>query len=79
MRCKACDKILDDHEATKVDVHGSYTDMCRTCLSHSIAATLDLELSFDDTQEDIGNITESDLLTYQDEYDKIYLSITNDS
>lgn len=33
MRCKACNTILEDHEATrKVKQTGEYLDMCDRCL-----------------------------------------------
>jgi hypothetical protein len=33
MRCKACDRILEDSELTKKDARGDFYDLCRNCLN----------------------------------------------
>ena len=33
MRCKACDKILEDSELLKKDFRGDFYDLCRVCLN----------------------------------------------
>jgi hypothetical protein len=30
-RCLACNKNLNDYEATRKDLHGAYLDMCNKC------------------------------------------------
>lgn len=30
-RCIACNKNLNDYEATRKDLHGQYLDMCNKC------------------------------------------------
>ena len=76
MRCKACDVILDDLETLKKDHRGLYYDLCTECLTVSIAANWELENTV--SIEDAGNISQDDILTLQEDYDKIYLSITKD-
>ena len=53
VRCKACDRILEDNELTKRDANGDYLDMCNTCLY----------ASFDVEVDDIGMITDNFCLT----------------
>lgn len=76
MRCKACDVILDDLESLKKDHRGLHYDLCTECLTVSIAANWELENTV--SIEDAGNITQDQLLQMQEDYDKIYLSITKD-
>ena len=59
MRCRACNVILEDHEAVKKDHNGEYFDMCNPCLSSSFQATLDDNL-------DIPINISVDLLTIND-------------
>ena len=59
MRCRACNVILEDHEAVKKDHNGEYFDMCSPCLSSSFQATLDDNL-------DIPINISVDLLTIDD-------------
>lgn len=33
MKCRACDCILTDYEATRKYVDGSFIDLCNTCFS----------------------------------------------
>lgn len=36
MRCKACDKLMNDYELSRVDpLTGQYHDMCTNCLKAS--------------------------------------------
>lgn len=49
MRCKACNKKLDDTELTKKDPNGDYIDLCYICLS----ASFDIEI-----EGDIGLISQ---------------------
>jgi len=53
VRCKACDRILEDNELTKRDANGGYLDMCNSCLY----------ASFDVEVDDIGMITDNFCLT----------------
>lgn len=53
MRCKACDRILEDNELTKKDVNGDYLDMCNNCLYASTSVEVD----------DISTITDNFYLT----------------
>ena len=76
MRCKACDVILDDAETVKKDSSGVYYDLCTDCLTVSIATHWELE-NMESIDID-GNITQDDILTLQENYDNIYLSITKD-
>ena len=43
MRCKACNKKLEDTELTKKDSNGDYIDLCYICLS----ASFDIEVDGD--------------------------------
>jgi hypothetical protein len=70
MRCKACNKILEDKELTRKDKNGDFFDLCTDCYTVSIAAGWDLE--------DSGSITQDEWLTLQENYDNIYYSITKD-
>jgi hypothetical protein len=76
MRCKACDVILDDAETLKKDARGVHYDLCTDCLAVSISTHWELEnmesISID------GNITQDEVLTLQENYDNIYLSISKD-
>jgi hypothetical protein len=53
VRCKACDRILEDNELTKKDVNGDYLDMCNNCLYASASVEVD----------DISTITDNFYLT----------------
>lgn len=52
MRCKACDKILEDTEATKKDKNGNFYDLCNNCYSISLDAEWDIEVVYDDYSDD---------------------------
>jgi hypothetical protein len=43
MRCKACNKILEDKELTRKDKNGDFYDLCTECYTVSLAAGWDLE------------------------------------
>ena len=70
MRCKACDKILEDKELTRKDRNGDFYDLCTECYTISLAAGWDLE--------DSGSITQDEWLTMEENYDIIYNSITKE-
>jgi hypothetical protein len=38
MRCKACNRILEDKELTKKDNKGEFIDLCNLCLAASVKA-----------------------------------------
>ena len=76
MRCRACDVILDDLETLKKDHRGVHYDLCTDCLTVSIAANWELENM--ESIDNAGIITQDEVLTLQENYDKIYLSITKD-
>ncbi len=77
MRCRACDVILDDTETVKKDASGVYYDLCTDCLTVSIATHWELE-NMESIDID-GNITQDDILTLQENYENIYLSISRDN
>jgi hypothetical protein len=64
MRCKACDRILEDSELTRKDVHGNFLDLCGVCLSASATAGVD-------TQEVMEYYPDGSL-TLDDDYDTLY-------
>ncbi len=70
MRCRACNKILEDKELTRKDKNGDFYDLCTECYTVSIAARWDLE--------DSGNITQDEWLTMEENYDILYNSITKE-
>ena len=76
MRCKACDVILDDLETLKKDTRGVHYDLCTECLTVSIATHWELENM--ESSDNDGNISQDEVLTLQENYDNIYLSITRD-
>jgi uncharacterized protein YxjI len=76
MRCKACDVILDDAEILKKDARGVHYDLCTECLAVSISTHWELE-NMESIEID-GNITQDEVLTLQENYDNIYLSISRD-
>ena len=77
MRCKACDVLLDDIEALKKDARGVHYDLCTDCLAVSIATHWELE-NTESVDNNDGNITQDEVLTLQENYDNIYLSITKE-
>jgi len=76
MRCRACDVLLDDLEVLKKDANGVHYDMCTECLTVSIATHWELENT--ESSDNDGTILQDDVLTLQENYDKIYLSITKE-
>jgi len=76
MRCRACDVLLDDLEVLKKDANGVHYDMCTECLTVSIATHWELENT--ESSDNDGIILQDDVLTLQENYDKIYLSITKE-
>jgi len=62
MRCKACDRILEEKELLKKDNQGNFIDLCNYCLFSSIDINID----------SIGTITEDLFLTNDDDYDTLY-------
>lgn len=48
MRCKACDKMLNDYETSRKDrLTGEFLDLCGTCYSVSSKATSDYDTTVD--------------------------------
>ena len=76
MRCRACDVLLDDLEVLKNDANGVHYDMCTECLTVSIATHWELENT--ESIDNDGTILQDDVLTLQENYDKILLSITKE-
>ena len=76
MRCRACDVLLDDLEVLKKDANGVHYDMCTECLTVSIATHWELENT--ESIDNDGSISQDEVLTLQENYDKIYLSITKE-
>jgi len=64
MRCKACNKILEDSELTRKDSRGDFYDLCGICLNSVYAC----ELEDDNFFEEIG----ATLLTPTVDYDTLY-------
>jgi len=77
MRCKACDVILDDAEILKKDARGVHYDLCTDCLAVSISTHWELE-NMESIEID-GNLSQDEVLTLQENYDNIYLSISKDN
>ena len=76
MRCRACDVILDDAETLKKDARGVHYDLCTDCLAVSISTHWELE-NMESIEID-GNLSQDEVLTLQENYDNIYLSISKD-
>ena len=68
--------ILDDLETLKKDSRGLHYDLCTECLTVSIATHWELENT--ESSDNDGNILQDEVLQLQENYDKIYLSITKD-
>ena len=77
MRCRACDVLLDDLEVLKKDANGVHYDMCTECLTVSIATHWELE-NTESSDNDDGSILQDDVLTLQENYDKILHKITKE-
>lgn len=72
MRCKACDAMLNDYEATRKDkLTGQYTDLCSDCFGHSSRAASDYETTVDSVvdfgKEDVYNLDSSYRVAYDTE------------
>ena len=52
MRCRSCDKNLNDYESTRKDENGEYLDLCNTCREISFYAAAELDEDF--YEYDIG-------------------------
>ena len=63
MRCRACNRILEETELTKKDTHGNFIDFCGICLSASARAGLD-----SDTME----YYQYEIFTEDEKYDTLY-------
>jgi hypothetical protein len=63
MRCKACDKILEDSELTRKDVRGEYIDLCSTCLSASAGSGV---------ESNVVNYYQNQIFTEDDDYDTLF-------
>ena len=63
MRCKACDRILEESELTKKDTNGDFLDICNICLSASAITGLDSE-----TME----YYQYEIFTEDEKYDTLY-------
>jgi len=68
MRCKACNKILEDLELIRKDSRGEFYDLCGTCLSSVYACEAEDENYFDA----LGGT----LLAPVSDYDSKYYSTT---
>lgn len=64
MRCKACNRILEDHELTKKDTHGNFIDFCSYCLNFSV------NYGGIEIEEDLDN--QFGLLTNDEDYDTLF-------
>ena len=63
MRCKACNRILEESELTRKDANGNFLDMCGVCLSAVSTAGLDSE-----TME----YYQYEIFTEDENYDTLY-------
>ena len=62
MRCKACNRILEDSELTKKGLNDDFLDLCNTCLYASSPNGV----------EEISTIYENIDLTLDEDYDTLY-------
>ena len=65
MRCKACNRILEDFELTRKDPHGDFIDICSICLTASNAEGVELDEQY---IEDYPNGS----LTNGEDYDTLF-------
>lgn len=56
MRCKACDKILEDSEAVKKDYRGDFYDLCNVCLNSVYKYDLCLDDSLDYSSSELFSL-----------------------
>jgi len=64
VRCKACNRILEDHELTKKDTHGNFIDFCSYCLNFSV------NYGGIEIEEDLDN--QFGLFTKDEDYDTLF-------
>ena len=65
MRCKACNRILEDFELTRKDQHGNFLDICSICLTASHVEGIELDEQY---LEDYPNGS----LTTEETYGTLY-------
>ncbi len=63
MRCKACNRILEESELTKKDAQGDFLDLCGVCLSAVSSSGVDSE-----TME----YYQYEIFTEDENYDTLY-------
>lgn len=63
MRCRACDRVLEETELTKKDANGDFLDLCGYCISASNSAGLDT---------DNANYYQYEVFTDEDKCDTLY-------
>ena len=63
MRCKACNRILEESELTRKDSDGNFIDMCGVCISATANAGVDSE-----TME----YYQYEIFTDDEKYDTLY-------
>lgn len=63
MRCKACNRILEESELTKKDAQGDFLDLCGICLSAVASSGVDSE-----TME----YYQYEIFTEDENYDTLY-------
>ena len=72
MRCKACDKMLNDYETSRKDrLTGEFLDLCGTCHSVSSKATSDydttVDISVDFGGDDVYDLKDGYRIAYDEE------------
>lgn len=72
MRCKACDKMLNDYETSRKDrLTGEFLDLCGTCHSVSSKAASDynttVDISVDFGGDDVYDLKEGYRVAYDEE------------
>ena len=63
MRCKACDRILEESELTRKDAHGNFLDLSGICLSATATAGVDT---------DTMQYYQYEIFTDDENYDTLY-------
>jgi len=63
MRCKACNKILEENELTKKDSRGDFIDLCSYCITAAIQG---------EPEDNYLSFSEDMLLTNDENYDTLY-------
>jgi hypothetical protein len=64
MRCKACNKILEDSELTKKGPNNDFLDMCNYCLYAAGAVEVD--------SDNIVEYYQNEVFTNDDDYDTLF-------